>query len=311
VRVDRRHDERGVPTRRHALSVDVEDWYHDVAVGAVAEPQSRVEANTLRLLELLGEYGTRATFFFLGTVAERCPHLVRQVASAGHELGSHGYTHRPVPWLSRAEFRAEVTRSLRVIEDACGEAVRAYRAPYFSIAAGMDWPLDVLRDAGVRYDSSILSAVGRPALRLVAPRVPYALTNGLWEIPVAVLRFARVHYLPMASGAGLRLLPPAWFDYWLRRFEREVGAGLFYLHPWELDAESPTAPRPSRWLLRLGRRRMSDRLRAVLRAIQFGSIDDVFGEVLQSSAAVAHRTAGVGRLDDTARTRALAGGLRR
>jgi polysaccharide deacetylase family protein (PEP-CTERM system associated) len=267
---------QAITVRHHALSIDVEDWYHDVAVGEIATPESRVEQNTLHLLELLAEHGAHATFFFLGAVAERFPGLVRRVAAAGHEIGSHGYAHRPVSSLSRRELQADVARSLGVIGDALGEPVRAYRAPYFSIAAGEQWPLDVLRELGIHYDSSILATTGRPGFTLVSPRVPYQFDNGLWEIPVAVFKFGLVHYVPLASGAGLRWLPPALLDRWLRRFEQDVGAGLFYMHPWELDSESPTAAQLSRWFLRPGRRKFAARLRALMESVHFSSIQEVY-----------------------------------
>jgi hypothetical protein len=185
--------------------------------------------------------------------------------------------------MSHAQFYADVGHSLRVIEDAAGKAVRAYRAPYFSILKGMQWPLNALRDLGLRYDSSILATVGRPGLGLVSPRKPYRLANGLWEVPVAILQFAFVHYLPLASGGGVRLVPPALLNRWLRRFERDVGPGVFYVHPWEFDVESPTARRLSRWPLRLGRRRLTRRLATLMRDIQFGSIEEVFAAPLGSS----------------------------
>ena len=155
-----------------------------------------------------------------------------------------------------------------------------------SITTDVQWPLNVLRELGFRYDSSILATVGRPGLRLVSSRTPYPLANGLWEVPVAILQFAFVHYLALASGAGVRLLPPVLLDRWLRRFERDVGPGVFYMHPWELDAESPSAWRPSRWLLRPGRRRLAHRRSALMDDIQFGSIEDVFGQSLRSASRI-------------------------
>src|SRR5262245_43392885 len=98
----------------HGLTVDVEDWYHDSQVGP-GPVGHRVEANTDRLLELFDQMQVRATFFFLGEVAERNPALVRRVRVAGHEIGSHGYCHRKVGELTRQEFRDDVTRSLQAI----------------------------------------------------------------------------------------------------------------------------------------------------------------------------------------------------
>jgi polysaccharide deacetylase family protein (PEP-CTERM system associated) len=278
---------QGRPPLRHALSVDVEDWYHDGGA-RTAEPEVRVLDNTLRLLDVLERHAVRGTFFFLGEVAERFPALVRRVADAGHEIGSHGYRHRSVRDLTRNEFRRDVADSLRLLEDCAGRAVRGYRAPYFSIKADVRWPSEILADVGFRYDSSVLPIDRPPGLELVSARAPYRHWNGLWELPVAVLQFAHFWHLPLASGGGLRVLPLALLRRWVRRFERDVGAGVFYLHPWEFDADAPTAPGPHRWLLRPGRRRALERLERLLGQAPFGSIADVFGGHLGGEAHATH-----------------------
>jgi len=260
----------------HALSVDVEDWYHDGPVGAVGPAEGRVEANTLRLLDILAAHDVRGTFFFLGDVAERFPRLARRVADAGHEIGSHGYAHRPVVQMTRREFRDDVVHSLRVIEDATGQRVRGYRAPYFSIKADVRWPIEILGELGLRYDASILAIDRPPGFELVCPRTPFRHANGLWEVPVAVLKLFLFWHLPLASGSGLRWLPRRLFDRWVRRFERDVGAGVFYLHPWELDPASPTAVGRGRWMLRAGRAKLPARLDALLHTVAFAPIVDVF-----------------------------------
>jgi len=237
------------------MSVDVEDWFHDGGLAAPDPAAHRVERNTDALLELFAAAGARATFFVLGAVAERHPHLVRRIAAAGHEVASHGHDHRHLAQQLWREFRADVERARLVLEDVLGAPVRGYRAPYFAIRAGVRWPIEQVAEAGYGYDSSVLAIDRPPGLELVSPRAPYRHHNGLWEAPVAVLPLGPFWHLPAASGWGLRLLPPRLLRHGLRRFEREVGAGVFYLHPWELDVDAPTAPGPGRFLLRAGRAR--------------------------------------------------------
>lgn len=266
----------------HALSIDVEDWYHDGGAPAGAPPAERVVANTERLLDLLAAAGARATFFTLGDIAARHPGLIRTIVAAGHEIASHGYGHRHLSGLLHREFRDDVARSLAILQDVSGRPVYGYRAPYFAIKAGVRWPIELLAECGVRYDSSILAIDRPPGLELVSPRAPYRHGNGVWEAPVAVLAFGPAWHLPAASGAGLRLLPPRLLRRALCRFEREIGAGIFYLHPWELDPGSPTGAGRGRWLLRLGRRRLNDRLAALLRERRFVSIIDAFPALVAS-----------------------------
>jgi polysaccharide deacetylase family protein (PEP-CTERM system associated) len=263
----------------HALSVDVEDWYHDGGGPAPPPAARRVEDNTLRLLELFAAAGARATFFVLGEVAEQYPNLVRRLAAAGHEVASHGYEHRPLAHWSWREFQRDVERSVRLLESLAGKPVRGYRAPYFSLRAGVRWPIDTLAELGLRYDSSIVPIDRPPGLELVCARAPFRHHNGLWEAPVAILEMMLFWHLPMASGTGLRILPPALLMRALQRFERDVGAGVFYLHPWELDPGSPCGPGPRRWMLRVGRGRLAERLAGLLRRRRFASIVEAFPEI--------------------------------
>jgi polysaccharide deacetylase family protein (PEP-CTERM system associated) len=267
----------------HAFSVDVEDWYHDGGDSTAAGLEHRVERNLDRLLDMCAKYGAHGTFFFLGEVADAFPALVRRVQAAGHEIGTHGYHHRPVGELLRHEFREDVKRSVDVLQELTGEVVLGYRAPYFSIKAGIRWPIEQLAGVGLAYDSSVLAIDRPPGLELVCPRVPYRHHNGLWEFPVAILRMLFFWHLPLASGAGLRMVPRRLLERCIARFERDVGAGVFYLHPWELDPDSPTRNARGRWLLRVGRRRLPERLGELMNELEFGAIRDVFRVQLESA----------------------------
>src|SRR5690606_13806788 len=136
-------------------TVDVEDWFHSYNYGQLVakehwpDYESRVEHNTSRVLDILARRSIRGTFFVLGWVAERRPHLVRRIADAGHEVASHGYWHEPVYSLTPDQFRDDVERSKMVLEDIAGRPVRGYRAPCFSIT---NWALPILRDVGFTYD---------------------------------------------------------------------------------------------------------------------------------------------------------------
>lgn len=272
-----------VPT--HAMSVDVEDWFHDRGLVVDDPAARRVERNTDALLALFAATGTRATFFVLGEVAARHPGLVRRIAAAGHEIASHGHAHVHLSRQLWREFRADVTRARQVLEDTLGAPVRGYRAPYFAIPPGVRWPLEQLAEAGYVYDSSLLASGRPPGLELVCSRAPFRHANGLWETPVAVLQMLHFWHLPAASGWGLRLVPPRLLRRALDRFERDVGAGVFYLHPWELDPDSPIVPGPNRWLLRIGRARLAERLGALLHARRFVPIREAFPQIGGGAAA--------------------------
>ena len=149
----------------NALTIDVEDYF---MVSAFADKvkfedwhtfESRVEANTYRILDLLDEYGVKATFFVLGWVAEHYPKLIKEIQRRGHELASHGYNHRLVYELSHDDFREDTKEGKKIIEDIAGEPVIGYRATSYSITKKSLWAIDILIEEGFKYDSSIFPII--------------------------------------------------------------------------------------------------------------------------------------------------------
>jgi polysaccharide deacetylase family protein (PEP-CTERM system associated) len=271
----------------HILSVDVEDYFQvEAFAGSVGSDSwnqwpSRVVANTQRVLDLFDQYKAKATFFFVGWVAEQFPHLVREVQSRGHELACHSYWHRTVYSLSPDEFRTDTRQAKRVIEDAAGVEVRGYRAPSWSITKSCLWALDILAEEGFIYDSSIYpihhDLYGVPG----AKRFPYthACGNGLElrEFPPATLRFAGTNF-PVAGGGYLRIFPSAFTERAFRAFEKNYGERVVvYLHPWELDPEQPRIHGPLKSRLRryTNLRGMEKKLSAILSRHKFQQFRDV------------------------------------
>src|SRR6185503_7031515 len=237
-----RKDDRVV----NAMTIDVEDYFHvSVFDGLVprhawGSMESRVCANTERLLELFDETGVTATFFVLGWVAERFPRLVRQIAAAGHEIASHGYHHQLLYTLTPAQFREDVRASKALLEQASGTAVIGFRAPSYSIVESSLWTLDILIEEGYAYDTSIFpihhDRYGIPN----AERHEHVIdrkAGSLIELPASTTRVGNVN-LPIAGGGYFRLLPYAWTHWGIDRVNRlERKPVVFYVHPWELDPE--------------------------------------------------------------------------
>lgn len=269
------------------MSVDVEDYFHVAALSeAIARNEwdgisSRVEQNTRRLLDVFGDAGTTATFFVLGWVADRFPGLVREIHDRGHEIACHGYSHRLVYEQTPKEFRAETLRSKALLENLSGEAVVGYRAASYSITAESQWALDILVEAGFRYDSSIFPVrhdlYGMPN----AQRFPHVLTtkNGaeLVEFPPTTARIFGQN-LPAAGGGYFRLYPYVLSRWLLRRVNEVEGRpGIFYLHPWELDSEQPrvTVGWRSRFRHYNNLHKCEERLQKLLGEFRFAPVRDV------------------------------------
>jgi len=276
---------QGTGTQRivNAMSFDVEDYFHvSVFDGVVSRStwdamESRVCRNTERLLDTFDEFKVQGTFFVLGWVAERYPHLVREIARRGHEVASHGYGHRLVYDQTPDAFRDDVRRAKATIEDAAGCAVTGYRAPSFSITLRSLWALDILIEEGHSYDASIFpirhDRYGIPS----APRRPFSCqraAGSLTEVPGSTVRLASVN-LPVGGGGYFRILPYEWTRWGIARLNQaEQQAAVFYLHPWEIDPEQPRLP--AGWLGRFRHYRhlaqTEGRLRRLLTDFDFGTI---------------------------------------
>ena len=270
----------------NAMSVDVEDYFHvSVFDGIVprsrwADMESRVCANTTRLLDLFDEFHVRSTFFVLGWVAERHPQLVRTIAAAGHEIASHGYAHRLVYDLTREAFRDDVKRSKALLEDAAGVAVLGYRAPSFSVTPRSLWALDILIEEGFGYDASIFpihhDRYGIP----LSPRAPYLLERehgSLIEAPGSAVRIGPLN-VPVGGGGYFRLLPYAWTRWGISRInELEARPAIFYLHPWEIDPDQPrlSSGRLSKLRHYRNLKETEPRLRQLLSDFRFGTMRQI------------------------------------
>lgn len=274
---------------KNALTFDVEEYFHAEAFARVLRPEewptleSRVTRSTERLLDILDRERVRATFFVLGWVAERHPGLVREIASLGHEIACHGYGHRMIQHLSRPDFERDVTRAKRALEDAVGRPVLGYRAPTFSIMRETLWSLDVLIEAGFRYDSSIFPVVHDRYGIPDAPRFPHRLKapsgGEITEFPMSTMTVLG-RRLPVAGGGYFRLFPYRVTRRAIARINGERQPAMVYLHPWEFDPDQPRLPvgplTRFRHLVNVGK--TESRLRRLLGEVSFAPASEVLTE---------------------------------
>jgi polysaccharide deacetylase family protein (PEP-CTERM system associated) len=284
----------------NALTVDVEDYFHPNAMDGAVPPTEwdrlphRVEHNTFRLLELLDERRVRATFFVLGWVAERWPRLVDAIDRCGHEVASHGYAHRLIYRQRPQQFRADVARGKAILEDRLGAAVLGFRAASYSLVESTMWALDVLIEAGFRYDASIFpirhDLYGIPSFS----RFPVTIrrpAGEIVEVPASTVRLLGRNW-PVAGGGYFRLLPYRLTRQAVRHLnQREGEPAIVYVHPWEIDRSQPRLPGSAtarfRQYTNLGA--TEPRLRRLLSEFRFGPLRDALPAL--ASIALAHRPA--------------------
>ena len=249
------------PPPRHSkmtciFSVDVEDWFHILDLPSAPRPAqwdslpSRVEQDFLRLLDLFSERDVQVTCFFLGWVARRFPHLVKEADKRGHEIASHGCLHRLVYEMTRSEFLEDAIESRKILEDIVGRRVFGYRSAGFSVVEETPWFFDALIEAEYRYDSSVFPAKrGHGGLRTdqLAPFFVRSPSGGLIEFPITV---AKILGVPICffGGGYLRLFPVSLIEAMTSRVLEERRPVVFYIHPREVDPSHPRLP------MSLGRR---------------------------------------------------------
>lgn len=229
------------------FSVDVEDWFHILDIpGAPAMSEwgtmpSRVEGNFMRLLQILDEHQARATCFVLGWIAERFPGIVKEAAARGHEIASHGYSHRLAYEMTRAEFREDAAKAKALLEDLVGQAVIGYRSAGFSVTEKTPWFFDALMETGHRYDSSVFPAPrghGGMKTARVAPHVVDLESGRIIEFPITV---KSVLGKPVCffGGGYLRLFPYCVIRKMARSVLKEGRPVVFYVHPRDIDPDQP------------------------------------------------------------------------
>jgi len=272
----------GATARRlSAFTVDVEDWYQS-CVDLDAPITERVVRNVDRILEVLDAAAVKGTFFMQGRVAETFPRMVEELVAQGHEIQSHGYSHRALYAMDRRELRQELEYAKKSVEEAAGVQVTAFRAPDFSILSENLWALDVLAEVGFEVDSSLfparMSRYGIAGWELGPHRLTLPSGAELLEVPVAVWDVARLR-VPVGGGGYCRLLPRTVLERALHGLHGKGRPAILYFHPYEfnareLDEYRGAVPARRRWSQSMGRKASIDRLAALLRTFPFGRFDD-------------------------------------
>ncbi|MED5331056.1 MAG: XrtA system polysaccharide deacetylase [Planctomycetota bacterium] len=273
-------------TVRHGLSFDVEEAFHALNMWSATPPESwideppRAEAAVERVIEILDKHGVKATFFVLGLVAERTPSVVKEIVEAGHELASHGYSHRMAQDLGREDFGEDVHRARGLLQDLSGQPVEGFRASTFSIGRQTRWAFECVAEAGHLWDSSVFPVLHDRYGDTAFPHYPVHvhLPSGrpLREYPLLTRPWLGRRW-PAAGGGYLRLLPFNVVEGALRKTARESIPGVVYLHPWELDVKQPRhrlgGLRTFRHYGGIGR--MAGRLSRLLARHNFGPIGQI------------------------------------
>jgi len=271
---------------KNAMTVDVEDYFQVSAFEPYVDKKTwdglehRVENNTNRILDSLAEFDTKATFFTLGWVAERYPLLIKKIVSEGHELACHGYEHIRVTEQTPDQFRADINRTKKILEDLGGNEIKGYRAASYSINSENLWAHDILAEEGFIYSSSVYPVkhdlYGIPD----APRFCYKPIDGsdFLEIPITTLKIGQKNF-PCGGGGFFRFYPYIFSKWAFHHINADKQSAIFYCHPWEIDPDQPRQQGinlKTRFRHYLNLNKMEQRIRNLLTDFDWDTMENVF-----------------------------------
>jgi polysaccharide deacetylase family protein (PEP-CTERM system associated) len=275
----------------NAFTIDVEDFFQVEAFSKVIERDAwesfscRVEKNTDVILSLLDDANVKGTFFVLGWIAKRYPQVVKKIVDSGHEIASHGMSHKLIYNQQQSVFKQETIDSKALLEDLSQQPVNGYRAATYSITNKSLWALDILAEAGFKYDSSIFPMRHDRYGISDANPLPNVLTtpNGstLVEFPISTVK-NKFFTLPIAGGGYFRLFPYQVTRWGLSTINKQNNPFVFYLHPWEVDPDQPRIENISkftRFRHYNNLNRCTNRLSMLLEDFKFSTMENVLKSI--------------------------------
>lgn len=219
------------------FTVDMEDWYQGIGLpfNQWHLYEKRIKIGHDKLLRLLSKHKVKATYFILGKVIEEFPELIEEIKTEGHELACHTYSHPFLYNITPEELKVELIKCKELIQP-FQNGYNGFRAPYFSIDTRNLWALDILKEEGFTYDSSIFpGSTVRTGIQGFKKEI-HTLSNGIKELPISNFKVTKFDF--GVGGAYFRILPYAYFRSKLKDLLKERHA-VFYIHPWELDENHP------------------------------------------------------------------------
>jgi len=230
------------------ITFDIEEWYaanfDSVDMSGYSDNSNHLEKNVDRLLHICDELSVKSTCFVLGDIAAKKPHIVRKIHSRGHEVASHSLSHKLVYSMTPDEFRDDLRQSCDLLEQLTGEKVIGYRAPSWSVNEQvLPWFYKILEEQGIKYSSSVFPGktflYGIPGFpQKIHQPVVGGKEQNVWEIPQSLFSFARKN-LGFSGGFYLRFFPGFFVRWQIRSANRQQKSVFVYLHPREIDPDSP------------------------------------------------------------------------
>ena len=240
------------PEIMRILTFDIEDWFHILDNQETSHEvrwsnfPSRIEFNLDRIFRILEVAQCKGTFFCLGWIAEKYPHLVRRIADAGYEVACHSHLHQLAYEQTPSQFRSDLRKALDAIRDAAGVCINTYRAPGFSLTKDSLWLLDILAEEGITVDCSVFPAKrshgGLSEFPSAAPCLIKTFKGSIIkEFPLNVRPFLG-QKIVFSGGGYFRIFPYSL----IKRLFNQSDYVMTYFHPRDFDPDQPIIPNLSK-----------------------------------------------------------------
>lgn len=263
----------------NAFSVDIEEWYQTALFYRSIYNNNQLTdlpENVKEILSLLNAHDTKATFFVVGSLAEKYPGLIKEIAKQGHEIASHGHSHKFVYKMTKPEFINDTTLSIDRLKKIANSKIVGYRAPTWSITKKMHWAISILKSLGLRYDSSIYPVSLNLFDRARKDKFPYKIREDFIEFPPSTFNFLGYNF-PFSGGTFLRFFN---YDFIKKRIFELNSKGypaMIYFHSWEIGNAVPKLNIP-KWknLIQYGNlKSMKPKLKLLLENFKFTTIKEI------------------------------------
>ena len=224
---------------KNIFSIDTEDWYHSYYGQKIHhEHTSRIIKPVEKILKILKNNQSTATFFIVGQVAQKHPELIKEIKKQGHEIASHGFDHLFVDKIGPQKFETDLTKSKQILESIIKTKVLGYRAPAWSVnQKTTPWFWSILKKHGFEYSSSIFPFKTFMYGDNTAIQLPHKI-NGVLEIPPPVVQIKNIR-IPFSGGFYLRCLPTLTVKLFTKIVNLQGLSTIYYIHPRELDPKQP------------------------------------------------------------------------
>ncbi len=226
------------------LTFDIEEWFQLLDhpplenISLWNSFESRIERNTERIIDFLESKNLNATFFCLGWVGEKYPHIIDYISKKGYEIGSHTSYHQLVYKHTPESFENDLKESIDILTNITGKKVKYFRAPGFSIGKDNLWAFEIISKAGIEIDCSVFPAArahgGLPSYGFSGPSIIKYKDVELKELPISIYSYFNKSFV-FSGGGYFRLFPYRLIKHWTKSSDYI----MTYFHPRDFDTGQP------------------------------------------------------------------------